>query len=192
MLKIFKKKFHFYLLIIGLLCGSLLILDAEQKPNQLRGILPEEALQALDQADHVTLYSLDTATDAIIPIEPPNSQKQDNTSPAIILPPKEEFNGYKVFGKVDLDNSDAKRATEAFQDALVKWNHNPIPRCFEPHHGLRININSHTFDYILCYKCTQIRVVEDGKWIASAFVKGSPDVLNALLTSAHIHFYSPP
>ena len=66
--------------------------------------------------------------------------------------------------------------------------------CFEPHHALRVIADGHTYDYLLCYSCNGIVVFEDSKRIADLSISGSPDILNALLTTAHVplsYIYSP-
>jgi len=167
-------KFFKYCAFILLLVSMFLIVKVEPSLAQLaEHKLPQNAAEALANTTRVTLYSLESMS------------PQDTSSG--------KFYRYKILGKIELDNEEAKKATGAFQDAISGWN-GSMAMCFEPHHAIRLNSNGHVYDYLLCYMCNQIEVYEDGKLISGLGATGSPDILNGLLTVAHVplsYIYSP-
>ena len=126
---------------------------------------PAAALRPLGDATQAALYSLDDAYKSSA---------------------SESFHGRPVLGKIDLKGDEAMKATGAFQDAAVGSHVGGMTLCFEPHHGLRITVGGHSYDYLLCYTCSGLEVFEDNKPIAYGGARGAPDVLNALLMSHHI------
>ena len=136
---------------------------------QSKKSLPANAFRALANATNVTLYSL----------EPDAAYTNTNDSKG--------FHGYPILGKTELVNADAKKATSAFHDAIFVGKHIPNLCGFYPHHALRLTADGHTYDYMLCYTCGNMQVDEDGKPIAFLdTTAGSPEILNALLTAAHV------
>lgn len=154
---------------------AMLFLTVPMKPSLAQypeNQLPENAAAALANATEVTLYSLES--------ELPKGVHEDG------------FYRYKILGKTKLSKAKAKEATGAFQKAISTWGTHAL--CFEPHHALRVIADGHTYDYLLCYSCNGIVVFEDSKRIADLSISGSPDILNALLTTAHVplsYIYSP-
>jgi hypothetical protein len=135
--------------------------------------LPQNAAEALVNTVHLTLYSLSGMIE--YSLNPASSQDDSD----------KKLYGWRILGKVELDNAEAKKAAGAFQDAVAGWD-GLRARCFEPRHAIRLNSNGHTYDYLLCYTCSQMAVYEDGKPISGVGAMGSPDVLNSLLTDAHV------
>ena len=167
-------KFAKYCALIFLLVPMFLFVKSEPCLAKLPAHkLPDNVIEALANATHITLYSL------------------DSTSPHDISP--EKLYRFKILGKIELQNLEAKKATTAFQDAISNWDRSGN-LCFEPHHAIRLKSNGHVYDYLLCYMCEQMEVYIDGKYISGVGITGSPDVLNGMLTAAHIplsYIYSP-
>jgi len=127
---------------------------------------PSAAISPLSDAAQATLYSL-------------GEPYGDRAS-------RESFHGRPVLGKIVLDGDEARIATGAFRDAAAD-SRADLSLCFDPHHGLRITAGGHVYDYLLCYTCRGLEAFEDDKSIAVVVNRvGSPETLNALLTSHQI------
>ncbi len=99
---------------------------------------------------------------------------------------REVFHGSPVLGKAVLTGDEPPQATRAFREATSAGEPDSIPRCFEPHHAMRITYAGHRYDYLICYTCGGLLVYNDDKKIAAHGIDGSPAGLNTLLTQHHI------
>ena len=96
--------------------------------------------------------------------------------------------GWKVLGKIQLDNDQAATAVSAFQSAVSGWIPQMMPsfECFIPRHGLRVTSGGHTYDFVLCYECGSMEISRDQKHLASLPAFGFGLILNQMLIRAHI------
>jgi hypothetical protein len=128
------------------------------------GVLPAELRHVLELAKSAELYSL----------EPLSTHESA---------PK--FQGYEILGETPLNAADTRIATEAFSKAVEAGNGN-MPNCFDPRHALRIVLDGHRYDFLLCYACAQLTVYKDDKEFTDLSAAGSPKVLNDLLQAHHV------
>ncbi|HVS35057.1 MAG TPA: hypothetical protein VMS17_05710 [Gemmataceae bacterium] len=98
--------------------------------------LPDAARTALEKADQIDVMSLDPAGD----------EKG-----------KDAFHDYKVLSKTTVKDGDArKEITTALEKGVAEGG--PIAKCFEPRHGLHVVYQDKTYDFLICYQCSQIQV----------------------------------
>ena len=64
-------------------------------------------------------------------------------------------------------------------------------KCFAPRHALRVAANGRTYDFLLCYACRKLSIIQDQTEIVRVGVGGTPDALNALLGAAKIPLAKP-
>ncbi|HWB61577.1 MAG TPA: hypothetical protein VG733_18990 [Chthoniobacteraceae bacterium] len=138
--------------------------------------LPPEINQALLGAKSSVLYSL----------EPMARAKAGD----------ETLQSWKVLGKTTLDERQTARAARAFLAAVIPppakphWPGSPVSisfaMCFDPRHALSVESRGHRYDFLLCYECGYLYVYRDGKGIMELLARGSPRVLNAMLTASKI------
>lgn len=130
--------------------------------------LPEDARKALRHATKSTLYSL----------EPWAQQLPAGDS----LP---ELDGYAVLGQTNLDAAQTDEAARAIRSALSQWSMGQAA-CFDPRHALRVTAEGQTFDFLLCYACDRMEILQNGEHLSTHTLSGSPDKLNALLKKAGV------
>src|ERR1700737_563823 len=152
-------RFQFVLLTVVAL-GSPSIHGAE-KNNKM----PPDLDAALLSASKSILYSLE-------PITEPN-------------PPGPKLQGFKILGKMKLDQSQTALAVNAFKMAISDWDGVSMA-CFDPRQALRITKDGQTYDLLVCYACHNLYVYRGNKLFASFGAAGSPQKLNGILTAAKI------
>ncbi len=104
-----------------------------------------------------------------------------------------ECTGYCYFGVSVLGQSNlTSSASNAIRKDLASWVANPMPEsielCFNPRHGVRVISNGHTYDFVVCFECSQTSVYKDSaeEPIAFLYYKGSQDDWDKILSSANI------
>ena len=98
--------------------------------------LPDAARTALEKADQIDVLSLD-----------PTADETD----------KDAFHKYKVLGRATVKDTDARKDIAAAVEKGVAEG-GPVARCFEPRHGLHVVYNDTTYDFLICYQCSRIRI----------------------------------
>ena len=126
--------------------------------------LPVDAAEALHASEKVILYSLE-----------PTSWGTTNN-----------LQGFKILGQATLDGKQAVTAVAAFESAICKKEPKFEVLCFDPRHAIRVKSKGHTFDFLLCYNCSHLYIYRDNNIISELDAKGSPKVLNDLLTINNI------
>jgi hypothetical protein len=96
-----------------------------------------------------------------------------------------QFHRYPVLGQMNLDEKQTHLAADTIEKAATDWN-GVQADCFNPRTALRISSGGHTYDFLICYQCAGLECYKDDQSVASTGVTGSPEVLNGLLTDAHI------
>jgi hypothetical protein len=127
--------------------------------------LPPEFRHALESANEVTLYSLE-----------PLAYREDDSH---------HFYNYQVLGSARLKDEEARHAAQAFEAAASPVG-DGLPDCFDPRHALHVVSGGHTYDFLLCYHCVQMELIEDGNPVGTLGAGGTPDELNRLLRRHHI------
>jgi hypothetical protein len=98
--------------------------------------LPDAARMALEKADQIDVLSLD----------PEGAEKTNGA-----------FHEYKVLSKATVKDADAlKDIATAVEKGVADGG--PIAKCFEPRHGLHVVAKDKTYDFLICYQCSQIQV----------------------------------
>ena len=138
-------------------------------PQQMAKVFSKDSRDILLHNDRIILYSLDI--DGFW-----RSQKRS-----------ESFEGYPVFGYVEITDAQTKSALLAsFLDGVARGNAQTL--CFNPRHGLRAIRNGKTVDFVICFHCVQMQVF-DGKTENPPYVSISntpKQFFNDLLTRNHI------
>ncbi len=120
--------------MIRTLCvAAALALAAGPAPDEDK--LPDAARTALEKADQIEVLSLD-----------PTGVETD----------KDAFHKYKVLARATVKDADSRKdIAAAVQKGVAEGG--PIAKCFEPRHGLHVVYNDKTYDFLICYQCSQIR-----------------------------------
>ena len=147
--------------LLLLICGCAFNSTRENK-------LPAEAAAAFHAPDNVVLYSLEPWS-------------QPTTSDATLQ-------NVKILGQTTLDAKQAVIAIAAFEAAIPPRVSRTAAHalCFDPRHALEVTAHGQTYDFLLCYACGYLYVYRGDENIAMLDARGSPDVLNALLTAAKV------
>ena len=98
--------------------------------------LPDAAQAALEKADQIDVLSLDP--------------QGGETS-------KDAFHEYKVLARTTVKDADARKDIAAAVEKGVAEG-GPIAKCFEPRHGLHVVSKDKTYDFLICYQCSQIEI----------------------------------
>jgi hypothetical protein len=99
--------------------------------------LPDAARTALEKADAIDVLSLDP-------------QGDDES--------KDAFHDYKVLARATVTDDDARKAVVAAVLKGVAESDGAVAKCFEPRHGLHVVYKGKTYDFLICYQCSQIQV----------------------------------
>lgn len=138
--------------------------------HRLRDPLPESFWQTLSQATRVVLYS-------ILPYDVPEFRTE-----------LARFRGYPVLGSLSLtaEAMIAKVAAvlkEGIDEGTRGW------RCWDPHHGVRIEANDSRIDLVICVTCECMQVYDapDDSGFRWADISERPEpALDAFLTEGGV------
>jgi hypothetical protein len=118
-----------------------------------------------------SLYSMDGG-DYEVGMEPPTIEKVDR---------------HPVLGKVEIVDQDLrKRIMAALIKGKIEHNHGPRPACFFPRHAIHIVSTGRTIDYVICYECESIEIIEGNRKGGTATTKASLAILNKTLNDAGV------
>ena len=70
---------------------------------------------------------------------------------------KDAFHDYKAPARATVKDDDARNAVAAVLKGVAESD-GAIAKCFEPRHGLHVVYKGKTYDFLICYQCTQIQV----------------------------------
>jgi len=111
------------------------------------------------------------------------------------LPADKTLHNTIILGQMDLNPKQLKTVVDEFQSAMDKWDAkmSDMPPgsgigfgCFNPRHNLRITMDGHTYDFLICYECGNYVLYQDGRQIKNWGLVGSPKALNDLLAAAKV------
>lgn len=95
------------------------------------------------------------------------------------------FHGVKVIDRIKSGPLDTFLLSTA-----LKWSigNAPIPLCaMSPHHALSFSSERYSYDFVICYECSTVDVMKDGRHIAYySITDWSKSVLNYFLKSGHV------
>lgn len=152
--------------------------DAEFK-RFLENKVPAEVEAALDKADEIVLRS----------ISPKHGLNIFEREPGP--------GDYPLLGEVKLTKRDRDRVVAAFRSAAAdqaeankKANGAGGVGCFIPRHAMRLKHKEVTYDLLICFECSNVRIYKDGKEIEGVGILNRDGkhskVLNDVLTAAKI------
>lgn len=112
--------------------------DVAKVPEKIKSSAEKRSdfLQVLKNANVGILYSL----------EPSNSESG--------------FHNFKVLGSITVTSTEAKVVITEFLRAIESYNNGPVAGCFNPRHGLRLEVNGLNYDFLLCYQCAQMLAID--------------------------------
>ncbi|MDX6765879.1 MAG: hypothetical protein SFU85_03730 [Candidatus Methylacidiphilales bacterium] len=102
--------------------------------------------------------------------------------PKLDLPRGRQFQGYPILGQWPLALTHERR--EVYKVFLKSIRNNPrgdVAECFMPRHGLRIQISGGRVDFLICYQCLTVRMIQDHAHEEFAIDKGGGVFFNAFL-----------
>jgi hypothetical protein len=137
--------------------------------------IPDDAGAILQKAESFELISLHG-------IQPPEA-------------PQASYYGYLELGRKKVDNAEVRRAlVDAFEKGVAEYKGDGA-KCFNPRHGIRVQYDGKTADFVICFECNQVRVylAGDTGTVKSFLVSSSPaEVFNKVLKEAGITLPEPP
>lgn len=99
----------------------------------------------------------------------------------------EKIDGHPILGKVEIvDHSLRKEIMAALQQGRAEHSKGRTPMCFYPRHALRIVASGRFIDYIICYQCQSILIIEANRRGGTATTDASLAILNKTLTDAGV------
>jgi len=118
-------------------------------------------MEIVKVADSAILFSID-------PVKQPRAD--ENT-----------FNQYKVINKKDLSHEDLGQVGKSFLEYMANESQKIEMACFNPHHGLRLIEGNHQYDFIVCFECKKMQIIDADKTTHEFSFSGNPDVLDSIL-----------
>jgi len=95
-----------------------------------------------------------------------------------------DIEGLPLLGKTKISDPQVRqRIIAALNQAVTATT---VESCFNPRHGLRAIEGSSVTDYIICFECSIIHVIADGKLTAYAINGSAQEILNKLLRAANV------
>jgi len=163
-------RFRLRTLLIVLALGPMLAIGcgSERPPR----VLPLEQAAALEHGQHFELLSLE-------PMERP--AEGDNV-----------FHKWKILGKSTLDDDTRNTVAAAFKKGVAEGG--PVASCFMPRHGIHVEHEGHSYDFVICFECLWGEVYVDGVGEHGALpVSRSPQpIFDDVLRSAGVPLPMPP
>lgn len=142
----------------------LIVLVLASGCSSTKNIQPKEVDLALDNAESITLYSL----------EPWSNPEENN----------EKLHHVKVLGKVALNKEQFAPVINVFRQAVINAKVNPSEyavSCHDPRQAIRVIYKNNTYDLLICFACINMQIFKNNESIAWKTIQGSPDLLNDIL-----------
>ncbi len=129
--------------------------------------MPEKTLAALEQAEKFELLSL-------YPYPPEKKSPTD-------------FHGWKVLGRTQIKDKQTREQLIAAFKRSVEENDGYAAACFDPRHGIRVQYQGKTVDWVICCECAQVREYMDDDMQSGFLTSGSvKTVFNKVLREAGV------
>lgn len=131
--------------------------------------LPQPVADTLDAPDEFILYSLEPAG---------IGRNKDNDK---------TFHGHTILGQTEVkDAATQKKLVAAFRRG-VRDHDGSVAGCFIPHHGISVRKAKRCIDLVVCFKCAQVKVYENGKEGELILISTSPrNTFNEVLKQARV------
>jgi hypothetical protein len=128
--------------------------------------LPLAAEEALRESTDITLFSLDP-------------EIHDGSG----LP---RMRGFCVLGQVAIQGSNRNEVVQAIRQDIAGWE-GKMDLCFYPRHAVRATYNGVSYDFLICYQCSNLQVFDSSDRPPAVIgVSGTGDVFNKILHNAGI------
>ena len=142
-----------------------LLIRADAAPPRL----PEDVFRALDRPSELTLYSTNP----------------DSRAPHWWF--SRWFHDYRIIGQVSVTDPAQRRLVAAVVRHAAQARVVGDSKCiFSPRHAVRLSSGSATYDFLLCFACSEMEVYSGHQLVTDRSIGGSPEVLNGILHAAHI------
>ena len=155
---------------IGLVV-ALLLVTAGCSLAAEKNALPASVEAALEKPDRLILYSLNPD-----PRHAPKDEKSDDN-----------FHGYLVLGSTEIEKrSEQKKLVSALERGIAASD-GTAAACFNPLHGIRVQVGDKTFDLVICFECLSASIYENGQRREGVLLTASPQpTFNAVLKAAGV------
>ena len=130
--------------------------------------LPQAAMEALEGAEQMTLFSIDPG--------------RFSTSP----PGTVRFHANIILGETVISRSEQRRQIARELQRAVSASDGTMYMCFEPRHGLRVTRGAETCDFPICFQCGRVDTFVGEELIESTGLEGNPQLFNDILRAANI------
>lgn len=99
----------------------------------------------------------------------------------------ETIDRHPVLGKIEIvDRELRQKIMSALQQGRDEHHRGPTPACFYPRHAIHILAAGRTIDYIICYQCETIEIIEGNRKAGTRTTNASLAVLNNTLKDAGV------
>jgi hypothetical protein len=147
----------------------------QEKKNAAGNAIPEEFRKAVDKAEALDLYSLD-----------PNTPAEKGGAP---------FHGWKVLGKTAVKKETLAILVTALKNGADEANQAASAGCFRPRHGIRVQLDGKSYDFVICFECVAVMLYKDKeeKSTLGFHVTSTPAaVFNTILRDANVKLPAQP
>ena len=96
------------------------------------------------------------------------------------------FHDWPILGQTVLSSQDRKALTDSLRRVARGASILDEAACFNPRHGITATDSIGTYDVLVCFECGQAVIYFSDGRTKKIPIHGSPDVLNQLLTAAHV------
>lgn len=149
-----------------LLSGTVAYAVILKRPPASEEPFPDDIRQALKKGEKVELLSLD-----------PGSWYEG----------PDNFHGFHMIGKTAVNDAAMRRELRESLFASTEGNKRLTALCFGPRHGLSIKWKSHSYDFVICFHCSQIRFYVDGHRQGGTGTVATPEPLfDRILTAGNV------
>ena len=145
-------------------------------PPSVTEAVPERALDALRESAVIELLSL----------YPYDEDLEGETWKERGYAELDDVDGYAVLGSTSLTDSAKHEVLTAFFRGIADSN-DDVADCFYPRHALRARHEGHEFEFLICFECLSMSVLEDGQRAGRVLTTQSPrEAFNAALVLAGV------
>jgi hypothetical protein len=96
------------------------------------------------------------------------------------------FHDYRIIGQVLVADPVQRRRVAAVVRHAAQTYTGDTKCIFRPRHAVRLSSGSKTYDFLICFECSQMEVYSGEQFITKLSIGGSPEALNRILHAAHI------
>jgi hypothetical protein len=96
------------------------------------------------------------------------------------------FHGHRILGQVSIvDPAQQRQVTSVVRRTAQTYLFDT--KCiFSPRHAVRLSSGPKTYDFLICFECSQMEVYSNDRLITQLSASGSPDLFNRILHAAHV------